>query len=44
MESDEYYQHMEKDAFDVVIKYTNTKDLVTMEEYKLKKEKVLEYL
>lgn len=35
VESDEYYQHMEKDAFDVVTKYTNSKDLVNMEEYEL---------
>ena len=35
VESDEYYQHMEADAFDVVSKYTNSKDLVNKEEYVL---------
>lgn len=35
VESDEYYSVMEEDAFDLVTKYTNSKELVQVKEYKL---------
>lgn len=36
VENDTYYQHMEDDAFEVVTNYTNSKELVHKEEYKVK--------
>lgn len=33
VESNSYYQHMEDDAYNVVTKYTNSKELISKEEY-----------
>lgn len=33
VENDEYYREMDEDAFDVVTKYTNSKELVQAKNY-----------